>query len=112
MPTNLFCEKSVAFLHSRSFTLTTSSKVSITINQQLENEVTNLKHQFLNESPLLEGALLSNIFPPPGPAQKTLHIVIVRPIARESSPCPSSACLASLLMRFLPNLRLRWLNTQ
>ena len=64
-------------------------KVSIAITRNLKNDVTQL--EFLDEQTLLEGDLLLDIFPLPGPTPRSLHIVIKCPPACESFPYPSSA---------------------
>ena len=58
-------------------------QVSIQISRQLKNQVN--EHQFLEEGSLLAGELLEEIFPPPQPSKKTLHIVVRPPSNRESS---------------------------
>jgi len=57
-------------------------QVSIQISRQLKDRVN--EHQFLEETSLLAGELLEEIFPPPQPSEKTLHIVVRPPSDCES----------------------------
>jgi hypothetical protein len=71
-----------SFLHVDQFMYAHNScKVSIAINEKLKDEVT--KREYTDADGLLESHTLSNVFPPPEPAQETLHIVVKVPPARE-----------------------------
>jgi hypothetical protein len=56
-------------------------KVSIPVSKKLKDKVT--EREYTDEDELLETALVSGIFPPPGPAQGALHIVVQLPPSRE-----------------------------
>jgi hypothetical protein len=73
---NLICGRSAAFVHFQRV-LTRSDKVSLPIDRNLQGSIKN--HRFLGNEKLLEGDFLSEIFEPPAPPPKTLHIVIRRP---------------------------------
>ena len=64
---------------------------SITIDKKLKSEVTKL--QSLDEDALLESDSLSDLFPHPEPAKKTLHIVIRAPPIGKCSLSISSLVL-------------------
>jgi len=72
----------VGVLHSQLM-LIISYKTSILFDRQLKIHVS--KQQFLENDVLLVGDLLEEIFPPPGPDEETLHIVVRLPHRRESS---------------------------
>ncbi|KAI0299587.1 hypothetical protein BC826DRAFT_995400 [Russula brevipes] len=55
-------------------------KVSIPVSKKLKDEVTEREYP---DKDILETDLVSDIFLPPGPAQRTLHIVVQTPPSRE-----------------------------